>query len=61
MEVAETWARENGVDLAASSFYSDSSTDLPMLERVGHPFVVNPDPRLRLAARSRGWTILNWR
>ena len=54
VEVAETWARENSVDLAASSFYSDSSTDLPMLERVGYPFAVNPDPRLRLTARSRG-------
>lgn len=61
VEVAETWARESGIDLAASSFYTDSSTDLPMLERVGHPFAVHPDPRLRLAARSRGWTILDWR
>ncbi len=61
VEVAEAWAAENRVDLAASSFYTDSSTDLPMLERVGHPFVVNPDPRLRLAARSRGWAILDWR
>ena len=61
VEVAESWARDNGVDLSASAFYSDSLTDLPMLERVGHPFVVNPDPRLRRAARSRGWTILDWR
>lgn len=58
--VAERWAREHDVDLASSSFYSDSSTDLPMLERVGHPFVVGPDPRLRRVARSRGWPILDW-
>ena len=61
VEIAEAWARENGVDLAASSFYSDSSTDVPMLERVGHPFVVHPDPRLRLLARARGWPTLDWR
>ncbi len=60
VEVAERWAAERGVDLAASSFYSDSSTDLPMLERVGHPFAVGPDPRLRVVARARGWPILDW-
>lgn len=61
VEVAEAWARENGIDLAASTFYSDSSTDVPMLERVGHPYVVHPDPRLRLVARARGWPTLDWR
>ncbi len=61
VEVAERWALQHGIDLAASSFYSDSSTDLPMLERVGHPFAVHPDPRLRLTARARGWPILDWR
>jgi HAD superfamily hydrolase (TIGR01490 family) len=59
--VAEEWARRTGVDLAASSFYSDSSTDLPMLERVGRPFAVHPDPRLRFLAARRGWPILDWR
>ncbi len=61
VNVAEQWAGASGVDLARSSFYSDSSTDVPMLERVGHPFVVNPDPRLRLLARFRSWPILDWR
>jgi phosphoserine phosphatase len=61
VEVAEAWACANGVDLAASSFYSDSSTDVPMLERVGRPYAVHPDPRLALLARSRGWPILDWR
>lgn len=61
VEMAERWAREAGVDLAASSFYSDSSTDVPMLERVGHPFAVHPDPRLRVVAKARGWPILDWR
>jgi HAD superfamily hydrolase (TIGR01490 family) len=61
VEVAEAWARARGVELGESSFYSDSSTDVPMLERVGHPFAVHPDPRLRLIARARGWPILDWR
>jgi HAD superfamily hydrolase (TIGR01490 family) len=60
VEAAETWAAANGVDLDASAFYTDSYTDLPMLERVGRPFVVQPDPRLRRAARSRGWPVLDW-
>lgn len=57
---AESWARENGVDLDASFFYSDSYSDVPMLERVGEPRVVAPDVRLRRAARRRGWEILDW-
>ena len=45
------FAAEHGIDLAASYFYTDSVTDLPVLERVGeHPRVVNPDPLLRRVA-----------
>jgi HAD superfamily hydrolase (TIGR01490 family) len=58
---AERWARERGVDLSASTFYTDSLSDLPMLERVGEPRVINPDPRLRALARRRGWPIEIWR
>lgn len=57
---AERFAAEHDVDLAASYFYTDSITDLPMLARVGFPRVVNPDPRLRRTARVRGWPILDW-
>ncbi|RAL25492.1 HAD-IB family hydrolase [Lujinxingia litoralis] len=57
---AEHWARQAGVDLDASYFYTDSYSDLPMLRRVGHPRVVNPDPRLRKEALRRGWTIEDW-
>ncbi|GAB4364923.1 MAG: HAD family hydrolase [Spirochaetales bacterium] len=42
------------------SFYSDSITDLPLLEAVGHPIAVNPDPRLLRIARKRNWTILKF-
>ncbi|MCZ7528192.1 MAG: HAD-IB family hydrolase [Acidimicrobiia bacterium] len=52
----EMAARE-GIDLAASYAYSDSITDLPMLEVVGHPVVVNPDRELARAARDREWEV----
>jgi HAD superfamily hydrolase (TIGR01490 family) len=49
-----------GFTLAESTFYSDSITDLPLLEAVGVPVVVNPDARLHRAARRRGWKIERW-
>jgi len=59
------WAEDLGarqkLDLDGSWFYTDSYTDLPMLERVGNRVVVNPDPRLRRAARQRGWPVQDWR
>jgi HAD superfamily hydrolase (TIGR01490 family) len=58
--VAEAWAAEHGVDLATSAFYTDSISDLPMLERVGEPRVVNPDPRLRFWARRRKLEVVKW-
>ncbi len=48
-------AEREGIDLAASYAYSDSATDLPMLEAVGHPVAVNADRELARAARERGW------
>ncbi|MET0741260.1 MAG: HAD family hydrolase [Candidatus Nanopelagicales bacterium] len=51
-------AERNGYDLAECYGYSDSFTDLPMLDAVGHPFVVNPDKQLRRVATERGWEIL---
>jgi HAD superfamily hydrolase (TIGR01490 family) len=54
---AERFAAEYGIDLAASYFYTDSISDLPLLERVEHPIAVNPDLRLRRLARQRGWPI----
>lgn len=59
--LAEQFAREHDVDLASSSFFTDSISDLPMLERVGEPYAVNPDPRLRIAALRRRWPVLWWR
>lgn len=53
-------AAERGYDLEASYAYSDSETDAPMLEIVGHPFAVNPDKGLRKLAEERGWPILSF-
>lgn len=56
-EAMRALADRTGVDLAESSAYSDSATDLPMLEAVGHPVVVNPDRGLAKVARERGWEV----
>lgn len=53
-------ATRYGIDLAGSYAYSDSITDLPMLEAVGHPHAVNPDKDLRDTATERGWEILSF-
>ena len=57
---AERWADQHGIDLADCTFYTDSITDLPMLDRVGTPIAVHPDARLARVARKRGWTIEDW-
>jgi HAD superfamily hydrolase (TIGR01490 family) len=57
---AEAYAAERGVSLTDCTFYTDSYSDLPVLDRVGHPVVVNPDRRLRREAERRGWPIQWW-
>jgi putative phosphoserine phosphatase/1-acylglycerol-3-phosphate O-acyltransferase len=52
---AEAFCAARGLDLGESVFYTDSATDLPLLERVGHPRPVNPDFLLRREAARRGW------
>ncbi|MCL2553699.1 MAG: HAD-IB family hydrolase [Actinomycetia bacterium] len=51
-------AATRGYDLDRSYGYSDSITDLPMLEAVGKPHVVNPDKELRKIAEARGWPVM---
>lgn len=53
-------AAERGYQLAECYAYSDSITDLPMLEAVGHPAAVNPDRALRRVAAGHGWPILTF-
>lgn len=50
-------AELQGIDLARSYAYSDSATDVPMLELVGHPVAVNPDRELARVARQRDWEV----
>lgn len=51
-------AAERGYDLRLSYSYSDSASDLPMMEMVGHPVAVNPDRPLESVAHQRGWPIV---
>jgi HAD superfamily hydrolase (TIGR01490 family) len=60
-EEIRTLAERIGLDLDGSYAYSDSITDLPMLEAVGHPVAVNPDRDLRREAEARGWDIRDFR
>jgi HAD superfamily hydrolase (TIGR01490 family) len=58
VEAIEELARWEGLDLAQCYAYSDSASDLPMLEAVGHAVAVNPDPKLARVARRHGWPIV---
>jgi len=55
------WLAETGRELAGSWFYSDSHNDLPLLELVDHPVVVDPDATLRSLAVKRNWRIISLR
>lgn len=57
---ARDLAARLGFTLADATFYTDSWTDLPLLEAVGTPVVVNADPRLARLARRRGWRVERW-
>ncbi len=59
-KVVRELAAERGFDLNTCSAYSDSHTDLPFLETVGKPVVVNPDRALRRIAAERGWPVLEF-
>lgn len=58
--LAERSVSHHGLSLDEATFYSDSITDLPLLERVATPVIVNPDARLKRVARLRGWTVERW-
>lgn len=51
--------RHRLADFERSTFYSDSTNDLPLLERVSHPVATNPGPALARIAHERGWPVLN--
>ena len=58
--IAEEFAAKHKISLEESAFYTDSYTDIAMLNRVGLPVVVNPDPRLRRTAIRNGWRVEEW-
>jgi HAD superfamily hydrolase (TIGR01490 family) len=55
------YAAEEGIDLAESCAFSDSTADVPMLSSVGHPVATNPTRRLRRVALENHWPILELR
>jgi HAD superfamily hydrolase (TIGR01490 family) len=58
-QVVETMAREHGWELADCYAYAGSIANLPMLEAVGNPRVIEPDRKLKSLAEKRGWPIVN--
>jgi len=61
LEIALEYCRGKGADPADCWFYSDSASDLPLLEAVGHPVMVNPQLKLRHETRGRGWPVLRFK
>lgn len=59
--LARRYAESRGVSLEDCWFYSDSLTDLPLLQAVGHPVAVNPQRALRRIAEEKGWPVEYWR
>jgi HAD superfamily hydrolase (TIGR01490 family) len=59
-EAVRALATLEQIDLAASTAYSDSYSDVPFLEAVGHPVAANPDRKLRRIARARSWPVVDF-
>lgn len=59
-DIMRKLAAEQGYDLAASYSYSDSASDLPMMQLVGHPVAVNPDRPMMSVAHRRGWPVVEF-
>ena len=59
-QVLADYCAANGYSLDECVAYADSTSDLPLLEAVGHPVAVNPETRLAAIARKRGWLVEEW-
>lgn len=59
-QVLADYCASEGLTLAESVAYADSTSDLPLLEAVGFPVAVNPETRLAAIARKRGWLVEHW-
>ena len=58
--LARAYAEGVRTPLSACTFYTDSYSDLPVMQVVGHPVAVHPDGRLRREASRRGWPVVDW-
>jgi phosphoserine phosphatase len=58
--VTKEWADANSIDLNLCWFYTDSMSDVALMEAVGFPVAVNPDARLRKHAETKGWPVEDW-
>jgi phosphoserine phosphatase len=59
-DTTKRWCDANNVDLKDCYFYTDSFSDVKLLEHVGYPVCVNPDARLKKHAIERGWPVVDW-
>lgn len=57
---AQKLCEKYNTSLDRCTFYTDSASDIPLLELVGYPVAVNPDPRLRAIAQLKKWPVVNW-
>ncbi len=57
---AKNYCEKHGFSLSEAYFYSDSTEDLPLLEKVGNPVCVSPEPALAKIAHKNNWRISNW-
>ena len=57
LKAARSFAKDNGINLGKSYFYTDGGEDIPLLEGVGFPRPVNPDAELQSKARREGWPV----
>ncbi len=60
-DAVRRFAGTHGLDLSRGYGYADAAPDLPLLELMGHPTAVNPDPRVAIQAADREWPILRFR
>ncbi len=60
LELAQRYVDEHGFSLKDAAFYTDSIADVSVLEQVGRPYCVHPDPKLEAAANRNAWPVLDW-
>ncbi|WP_419811596.1 HAD family hydrolase [Bacterioplanoides sp.] len=61
VELAQQFLKERGLSFGDAAFYTDSHSDIPLLEQVAQPVVLNPNNKLRTVASQRHWPCLDWR